>query len=247
MTLLLIIATVVLISLISFVGAITLSLKKDLLNRMLLMLVAFASGSMLAAAFFNLGPEAAEGIGTEAFTVILVGILLFFLIEKFIHWHHCARGECDIHPVVHLNLICDGVHNFIDGVIIAAGFLTSVQVGFITALAIALHEIPQEIGDFAILVHGGLTKKKALLYNFISATTAILGAFVGYLYLTSLENLIPYILGIAAGGFVYIATADLMPELHKERTVSKLVLHTTALLIGVLLIYSISGIIPHAH
>ena len=243
MVFLLILATVVLISLISFVGVITLSLKKDLLNRMLLMLVAFASGSMLAAAFFHLGPEAAEGIGSEAFTMILVGILLFFLIEKFIHWHHCARGECDVHPVVHLNLICDGVHNFIDGVIIAAGFLTSVQVGFVTALAIALHEIPQEIGDFAVLVHGGLTKKRALFYNFLSATTAILGAFVGYLYLTSLEHLIPYILGIAAGGFVYIATADLMPELHKERTVSRLVLHTTALLIGVLLIGSISGFV----
>ncbi len=242
MTFFLILATVVLISLISLIGAVTLSLRKELLNRMMLMLVAFASGSMLAAAFFNLGPEAAEAIGTKAFTLILVGILVFFLIEKVIHWHHCTQGECDVHPVVHLNLLCDGVHNFIDGIIIAAGFLTSVQIGFITALAIALHEIPQEIGDFAILVHGGLTKKRALLYNFISATTAILGAFIGYLYLTSLEHLIPYILAIAAGGFVYIATADLMPELHKERTVSRLVLHTTALLIGVLLIYSLSGI-----
>jgi len=238
----LILATVVLISLISLVGAVALSIKKELLSRMLLMFVAFASGSMLAAAFLNLGPEAAEEIGSTAFTLILIGILFFFLIEKVIHWHHCNRGDCEVHPVVHLNLLCDGVHNFIDGVIIAAGFLTSVQVGFITALAIALHEIPQEIGDFAILVHGGLTKKRALLYNFISATTAIVGAFVGYMYLMSLTQLIPYILGIAAGGFVYIATADLMPELHKERTVSRLVLHTTALLVGVLLISSLSGI-----
>ena len=243
MTLLLILATVILISLISLIGIVSLSLKKELLNRMLLMFVAFASGSMLAAAFFHLGPEAAEEIGSAAFTMILIGILIFFLIEKFIHWHHCNTGECEVHSVVHLNLLCDGLHNFIDGIIIAAGFLTSVPVGFITALAIALHEIPQEIGDFAVLVHGGLTTKKALLYNFISATTAILGAFVGYLYLTSLEHLIPYILGIAAGGFVYISTADLMPELHKERTVSRLFLHTVALLIGVVLIYSISGIL----
>jgi len=244
---LLIMVSVIAISLISLVGIIALSLKKSILDRILLLLVAFASGSMLAAAFLHMGPEASDEIGTGAFNLLLVGIVFFFIVEKFIHWHHCRKGECNIHPVAYLNLLGDGVHNFIDGIIISAGFLTSLDIGLVTTLAIALHEIPQEIGDFAVLVHGGLTRKTALLYNFLSATAAIIGAVIGYISLTSLEHFIPSVIAIAAGGFVYIATADLMPELHKERTISRLILQTFALLLGVLLIYSIVGIIPHTH
>jgi len=247
MSLLYTIASVVLISLISFVGILTLLMKKELLDRILLLLIAFASGSLLAAAFLHMAPESAQEIGTETFKMILAGMVFFFIIEKFIHWHHCNRGECSIHPVAYLNLIGDGVHNFIDGVIIAAGFLTGTHIGVITSIAIALHEIPQEIGDFAVLVHGGLSKKRALLYNFLSATTAIIGAVLGYFYLSNLHHLIPYVLGIAAGGFVYIAAADLMPELHKERTFGRLFLQTIALLTGIYLLYLAAGILPHAH
>ncbi|PIO06704.1 hypothetical protein COT47_03090 [Candidatus Woesearchaeota archaeon CG08_land_8_20_14_0_20_43_7] len=145
------------------------------------------------------------------------------------------------------NLIGDGVHNFVDGVIIAAAFLTSFHVGLITTLAIALHEIPQEIGDFAVLIHGGLKARKALWLNFLSSLTAVAGAIIGYLFLNTIEGITPYILAIAAGGFIYIATADLLPELHKECEKKKIYLQTAALLFGVLVIYFFLHIFSHGH
>ncbi|HLC86732.1 MAG TPA: ZIP family metal transporter [Candidatus Nanoarchaeia archaeon] len=231
---------VVLISLISFVGVVILILRKKTLDHILFILVAFAAGAMLGASFFDLVPESFSKIGNYYF--VLIGLVLFFLIESFFHWHHYHNAKCKkcIKPFVYLNLIGDGLHNFIDGVIISAGFLYGTAFGAALTIAIALHEIPQEIGDFAVLIHGGLSKNKALLFNFLSALFAVLGAVFGYIFLIRLEGFIPYIIAIAAGGFIYIAGTDLLPELHKVKDYKKIILQIIFLILGIALISFLS-------
>ena len=246
MVLLEILASVIFISLLSFVGAISLALNRDTLNEFLLLFVAFASGSLLAVGLLDMIPEAMNAIGVSSMQMVLVGIMLFFLVEKFIHWHHCGKEECHVKPAAYLNLVGDGVHNFIDGIVLAAAYLTNLPLGIITTVAMALHEIPQEFGDFSVLIHSGMTPRKALTYNFLSALTAVLGAFVGYYALSHIESSIPYVIAIAAGGFIYIATADLIPELHKETKQSKMIQHTVAILFGVLLLALLLHMLPKA-
>jgi len=241
-----ILASVVGISLLSLVGLVGLSVGKPRLKKFLMFFVAFASGSLLATALAHMAPEAVHELGERAFSLVLWGILLFFFIENFIHWHHCGKHECHIRPVGYLNLIGDGLHNLIDGVIIAAAYMTSIEVGALTTIAIALHEIPQEFGDFSVLVHSGMSVRRALAYNFLSASAAIVGAVLGYVFLGGLEGYIPFVVALAAGGFIYIATADLMPELHKERDFERLVKQVTALLAGVVLIYVATSVL-HTH
>ncbi|MFH1835199.1 MAG: ZIP family metal transporter [Methanobacteriota archaeon] len=239
--------SVLAVSLLSFVGVASLAFGQKRIQSFLLVFVAFASGSLLAVAFLHMAPEAVEELGGQAFTFLLGGILVFFIFEKFIHWHHCGKEECDVRPVGYLTLLSDGLHNFIDGVIISAAYLTGLEVGVITTLAIALHEIPQEFGDFSVLLHSGFTVRKALTYNFISASTAILGALVGYNFLGAVESRIPFVVAFAAGGFIYIATADLMPELHHEKNRLKLLQQVVALLAGVGLIYLAFQFVPATH
>ena len=224
------------VSLISLIGIVTISLNKKFLNKILIFLVAFSAGSLLATAFFDLIPESYESLGNVSF--VLGGIIFFFFIEAFIHWHHPHTTECTkcIKPVAYLNIIGDGFHNFLDGIIIAASFLISIPTGLATTTAIILHEIPQEIGDFAVLIHSGLDKTKAILFNFLSALFSILGGLLSYFFLSSFENLLAPVIAIAAGGFIYIATTDLFPELHKEKDKKKLLIQAFALLLGVLLI-----------
>jgi len=232
-----IIIAVFLISLISLIGVLTLFFQKKIINKLLIIFVAFAAGSLLGVAFFDLIPESFEKLGNLNF--VLIGIILFFLTEAFIHWHHHHEGkECKtcLHPYVYLNLIGDGLHNFLDGVIIAASFLINIPTGIATSIAIVFHEIPQELGDFAVLVHGGLRKSKAILFNFLSALFAVLGGILGYVFLSKIENFIPYIVALAAGGFIYIATSDLFPELHKERDYRKIITQILALILGILVI-----------
>lgn len=242
-----VLGSVVLISLLSFVGVLSLAVGKHRLHGLLLLLVAFASGSLLAAAFLHMIPETVHEIGEVSLSLVLAGILLFFFIEKFIHWHHCGKEECDIRPVAYLNLLGDGFHNFIDGVIIAAAFLASAPMGFLTTVAIALHEIPQEFGDFSILLHSGMSTRKALAYNFASASAAVLGAVLGYTFLSGLEHMIPYAIAAAAGGFIYIATADLFPELHKDKRAATVVMQSLALLAGVIVLAVAFQATPHSH
>ena len=239
MELLYIILALSTISLISLVGIITISINKKFLNKVLVFLVAFSAGSLLATAFFDLIPESYEELGNISF--VLWGIVIFFFMEAAIHWHHHHTTDCVecVKPVVYLNLIGDGFHNFLDGVIVAASFLISIPTGLATTTAIILHEIPQEIGDFAVLIHSGLDKTKAILLNFLSALFSILGGLLSYFFLSSFENLIPYIIAIAAGGFIYIATTDLFPELHKEKDKRKLLIQSFALILGILLIRAI--------
>ncbi len=245
--LLLILSSVILISCLSLIGILSLIISKKKLHSFLILFVAFASGSLLAASFIHLIPEAYHEIGGQTFTLVLAGIVVFFIFEKFIHWHHCGHEECTVRPVAYLNLVADGFHNFIDGIIITAAYLIDIQLGLVTTLAIALHEIPQEFGDFSVLIHSGMKSRKALAYNFLSASMAILGALTGYIFLSEVQYLIPYAIAFAAGGFIYIATADLMPELHKESAPGKMITQTIALVLGILVLSMAFNALPHEH
>lgn len=216
-TLLWIILATFLISLISFIGILVLILKENFLNKILLFLVALAAGALIGGAFLHLLPETLEKIPvSDAFLFVLIGFSLFFLIEKFLHWRHCHDGKCSIHSFAYMNLFGDGVHNFIDGLIIAASFIVNVKIGVVSSFAVILHEIPQEIGDFGVLIYGGFNKIKALFFNFITALTAMVGGILGYFVSGYTQGSIIYLLPFAAGGFIYIAASDLIPELRKE-------------------------------
>ncbi len=235
-----ILLAVTLVSLVSLVGVITLSLKKKFLKKTLFFLVSFATGTLMGVAFLDLLPEALAYGKPNIYLFPILGILSFFVIEKFIYWHHHHVGEKDVHAYTHLNLIGDGVHNFIDGIVIAASFLHSVPLGIAATIAIVLHEIPQEIGDFSILVYGGFSQMKALFFNFLTALTAVIGALVGFFFLTSFESYLPYLLAFAAGNFIYIAGTDLLPELREERKLSVSFLQLVAVTLGVLIILGVT-------
>jgi zinc and cadmium transporter len=178
--------------------------------------------------------------------MVIVGFVIFFILEKVL-WRHCHEKDCKIHTFAYLNLFGDGLHNFLDGLIIAAGFLAGSEIGLVTTLAVAFHEIPQEIGDFGVLVHGGITRAKALMFNFATAVTAVAGGVIGYFLIPEIGNFDIYILPIAAGGFLYIAAADLIPELHKERRASRTVLAFAMFLIGIFLMWGMKFIIHGVH
>lgn len=207
------------VSAISLIGLFTFSWKSEKINRILIFLVSFSVGTLLGDAFLHLIPEAFEN-GSEITPLsILGGLLLFFILERFIHWRHCHEVGCEehSHALPYVILAGDGLHNFIDGIIIGASYLVSIPVGIATTLAVIFHEIPQEIGDFGTLLYGGFSKKKALLCNFMSALTAVLGAVIVLLASNCFESVIKVLIPLAAGGFIYIATADMIPELHKHR------------------------------
>ncbi len=216
------IVSVLIVSAASLVGIFTLSLRPDRLKKIILYLVSFAVGALFGDTFIHLLPEAYERLGSGMSTSlnVLFGILLFFLLEKFIRWRHCHivtdEEEDHLHPVVTMNLVGDAVHNLIDGMIIGVSYSVSIPIGITTTLAVFLHEIPQEIGDFGVLLHGGLSARKALFYNFLSALFALLGAVIALTFGTQVENLSVALLPIAAGGFIYVAGSDLIPELHHE-------------------------------
>ncbi len=229
-----ILASVTAVSLIAFIGIIFIGLREDKLKRVTMILVGFASGTLIGGAFLHLLPESLtrQNDATTVFWYVIVGIVSFFALEKFLYWRHCHQKECLTHTFVYLNLIGDGIHNFIDGMVIAATFTISFELGFATTLAVIFHEVPQEIGDFGVLVYGGLGSEKALTYNFISAITAILGALATYflVYLRSIETLlVPF----AAGGFLYIAATDLMPELHKKSHANESIIQLIVILLGI--------------
>lgn len=234
-------SSVIIISLISLIGVSTLALHAERLRKILFVLVALAVGALLGDAFFHLIPEAFEKNENTALVSILIilGLLVFFWFEKLLHWHHGHHGNTEeieqedrIKPLGQLILLSDGLHNFLDGLIIGASYLISVEVGVATTIAIVLHEIPQEVGDFAVLLHAGYKKSVALLYNFISALAAVAGVIVIVLVGKSIENVIGLVVPFAAGTFIYIAAADLVPELHKQRGTST-VLEFVAILLGV--------------
>jgi len=235
--LILILASVTVVSLVSFIGVLFVGLKEVFIDRILMALVGFASGSLIAGAFLHLLPEALYELSEETSLVIwqlvIAGIIFFFVMEKFLYWRHCHDGKCPIHIFAYLNLFGDGVHNFIDGITIAASFLISSSLGFAITLAVVFHEIPQELGDFGVLLYGGFGKKKALTYNFLSALAAVAGALLTYFLASYIQGVEGYLVPFAAGGFIYIAATDLMPELHKRTQARESLIQLLSLLTGI--------------
>lgn len=233
--------SVIVVSLISLIGALALAIRVDKLKKILIFFVSFSAGALLGGAFFHLLPEIIKEVGYTINTALLliVGIFLFFILEKYVHWRHCHEPTSEKHPhhLGNMNLIGDGLHNFIDGLIIAASYLISIPLGIASTLAIIFHEIPQEIGDFGVLLHSGFSKAKAILYNLLSASIAILGVVIGIMLGENNQLFTFYILPIAAAGFIYIATADLIPELHKETKMSKSLAQLVSFVIGVGIMY----------
>ncbi len=229
-----ILAGTIAISLIAFVGLLTISLKEKLLKKLMLFLVSLSAGTLMGGAFLHLIPEAVE-LGSNAYFYVLSGFILFFLIEKFLHWRHCHEGKCPVHTFAYMNMIGDGVHNFIDGLIIAASFVADFNIGIATTIAIAMHEIPQEMGDFGVLVYGGYSKTRALFLNFVTALTAVAGGIIGYVLSGSGYNLTPLLLPFAAGGFIYIAASDLIPEIRKEHRIRKFLPIFAVFILGIVL------------
>jgi zinc and cadmium transporter len=243
-TLIYIILATLAVSLLSLIGVISLLLKKGFVEKITFYLVSFSVGALLGGALLHLIPEAYEEIQTNfVFILVLIGFLSFFIIEKVLHWRHCHEEHCKIHKMekVHsfgyLNLFGDGIHNFIDGIIIAAAFITSPIIGLTTSLIIILHELPQELGDFAVLLYAGFSKQKALLFNFLSAIVALFGGILGFFLLNSIESIIPFLLAFAAGGFLYIAASDLMPHIIREKSLEKSFIYLLIVILGILLIY----------
>lgn len=212
--------SVVIVSLISLIGVLLLSLNREKLQNMLTFLVSLAVGALAGDAFIHLIPEAFEELGIQLSTSLLIflGLLVFFTVEKGLRWRHChiPASHQHLHPVVTLNLIGDGVHNLIDGMLIGAAYMVSIPIGVTTTLAVLLHEIPQELGDFGVLVYGGLPVRKALLFNFASSVTAILGTTISLLIGNYIQDYSLIMLPITAGGFLYIAGSDLIPELQNR-------------------------------
>lgn len=241
-TLLQILIAVFVVSFVSFTG-IFLFLKESVVKKYLFYLVSFAAGSMLGAAFFDLLPEAFEnGFKEEIPLFILLGIVSFFVLEKFLHWHHHHTGKKEVHVFNYLNTIGDGLHNFLDGAIIAVSFLSSTKLGIVVTIAVVAHEIPQEIGDFAILIYGGWSKMKAAVINFLTALTAVLGALAAYFYSGFVESSSLYIISFAIGGFIYIAGTDLIPEIHKETEIKKSGIQFALMMLGIFVIFLVGKI-----
>jgi len=236
-----IIASTFAMSLIAWVGLLALYLKEELLKKVILPLVAFSAGALLAGAFLHMIPEAIERVEGPQLNIFLwlrVGFILFLLLEQFIHWHHCHKAVSEHkHPVTYLILIADGIHNFIGGLAIAGAFIVDIKLGLVTWLACAAHEVPQELGDFGILIHGGWEKKKALLFNFFSALTIVLGGIVAYFLSTKID--ITFLLPFAAGNFIYIACSDLIPEIKHVTSFKENLIHFIAFVIGILLILAV--------
>ncbi len=198
-------------------------------------LISYATGTLLGGAFIGLIPHALEYESSEhTMIVILSGILFFFLLEKFLLWRHCHNGECKAHSTAGpLILIGDAFHNLIDGVIISAAFLTSIPLGLTSSVAVIAHEIPQEVGDFAILLHSGYSKRRAYSYNILSSITTLPAAIISYLYLDRMMGLVPYILAFSAASFIYIAIADLIPHLQRKPTLGESLSQAIFIMLGV--------------
>jgi zinc and cadmium transporter len=230
------IGATVIVSLISLVGIISLSIKEKLLNKILFLMVGFSAGALMGGAFLHLIPEAVEESSMGLVSIsLLIGFALFFIIERVLHWHHCHDGKCDVHTFTYMSLIGDSVHNLIDGLVIASSFVINIPLGIATTVAVITHEIPQELGDFAVLIYGGFSKLKAIIFNFLTGLIAVIGAVIGYFLASSIENFTAVLVPFAAGGFIYIAASDLIPELHKESKLNKSLLSFLFFVIGIVL------------
>lgn len=241
-----IIGSVLFVSLVSLVGVFLLFFGRTRIRKYLLLLVSFSAGALFGDAFIHLLPEAFES-GEDPLSIsaaVLVGILFFFVLERVIHWHHShhVEGECD-HEVKTLgvmNLVGDGIHNFIDGMVIAGSYLASVPLGMATTIAVVFHEIPQEISDFGVLLHAGYSRMQALFFNFLSALGAIAGALLVLAVQSTIPHLEVFLVAFTAGGFIYIAGTDLIPELRKENQPHQSALQLAMIALGMLVMVGLA-------
>ncbi len=245
-----------LVSLIAFSGVLFLVFKPDIVQKLAFYLISFAAGTLLAVVFFDLLPEAielAEKMSIEPHSVMLfglVGFLIFFLMERLLIWYHCHDQR--VHQVhrsqsTTLILIGDAVHNAIDGVIIALAFIADFKLGILTTISVALHEIPQEVGDFSVLIHNGMSRGRAIFFNVIVAFTTVLSAVTFYYLgdIVNIESFLPAALALVAGGFIYIASVDLIPEIHHDTRPRTMLITTVLFVFGILAIYSAGQLLPH--
>ena len=249
------------ISLISLVGAALFVVQEKKLRKYMILFVALAAGSLLGTAFLHLIPEsfemhesALEGVSSVVDNVhsheifwpsyfILFGIIVFYFIEKFIHWHHHHEMDCHSHSVTTLSLVGDWFHNLIDGIVMGAAFAADVRLGVVTTIAIALHEIPQEIGDLSILLHGGFSRGKALFWNFFSGFSSVIGAVLTYFFLDA-QAYIPLLLAFTAGMFIYISLADIIPEMHKKHEIGRTLI-SVMFFLGMIITFVMTNFIGH--
>ncbi len=241
-----IVAGGLLMSCFALVGGVTLVLPEKVLKRLLLPLVALAAGTLLGGALFHLVPAAVENLGNRlsVYTSILAGFAAFFALEQFLNWHHCHRAPCDHRPLNYLILIADAIHNFVGGLAVGGAFLVDVRVGISAWLAAAAHELPQELGDFGILVHGGWKPARALLYNFLSALTFPLGGLAAFGLARAAD--VAFLLPFAAGNFIYIAAADLIPEVKHHVSLRQSALHFVFFATGLALLLAVRLAFEHS-
>ena len=234
--------SVTIVSLLSLLGLAAFPFGEEKIKKFLIWAVAFAGGTLLGDAFLHLIPESYKGGGGIGISFSLLGgIIAFFVLEKFIHWHHCHEIGCEEHNQTfsYVIMIGDGAHNFIDGMIIAASYMVSIPIGIATTMAVVFHEIPHEIGDFASMLYGGFSKTKALWYNFLAGIVAIFGAILVLLIGKNFVDLTYYLIPFAAGGFIYVASADIIPELHKSTKVSHSFLQLLCIIGGIGIMYAL--------
>ncbi len=250
--------SILVISLASFVGVFTMGINSVKMKKILIYFISFSAGALFGDAFIHLFPEIIDtwGFSLEISAYLLVGILIFFILEKIVHFqqYHCHGDECcenelvqsphksknkkHVHSFAFMSLIGSSMHNFIDGTIIAASYLVNFQLGLATSIAVFLHEIPHELGDFSILVHGGFSKGRALFLNFISALVSLLGAIFTFLLSSYIPNLQMILVPIATGGFIYVAGSDLIPELHKVGGLKTSIIQVLTFILGILVMAS---------
>lgn len=247
--------SVIIVSLISLIGIFVLSWNERFLSKCIFVLVSLAVGALFGDAIIHLIPSALKNTDSSALVsfFVLLGVIVFFVLEKFLHWHHHPDhthshreeelvehdGGTKIKPLGFLVLTSDSVHNFIDGLIIGASYFISIEVGIATTIAVILHEIPQEISDFGLLIHAGFSKGRALFLNFTTALFALVGLFLAFAVQGTSEQLVPLISAFAAGNFLYIAGSDLVPELHKTSNLKKSFIQFTAILVGIALMFAL--------
>lgn len=216
-----ILGTALLNSLLGFVGIFSLCLSESALNKIAKGLVAFSAGILLGGGFLHLLVESLEHLSAmPALGIAIIGFLIFLVLEGCLHWHHCEK--CELHAYNSLMIVGDSIHNFIDGLVLAGTFMTSISLGLVTALMIMGHELPQEVGVFGVLVSGGFKRARAMFYSFLAQSTCILGGILGFLFFKNITTFTTYLLPFAAGGFIYIAAADLIPRMHKTEGKEKI-------------------------
>jgi zinc and cadmium transporter len=235
--------SVLLISFLSLFGVFFLSFSPRFVEKLTLFLVSLSAGTLLGDSFLHLLPEAAadNGVSLRMWLWLIIGLVSFFVLEKIVHWRHChiQTGPQHPHHLGVMNLVGDCLHNFFDGIIIAGSFLASIPLGITTLIAVIAHEIPQEIGDFGVLLYAGYSRRRALFLNFLTALTAVFGAVIAVLLGARISGFSNLIIPFTAGGFIYIATADLIPELKKETAIHKSVYQLVSIIIGVLIMLAL--------